>query len=254
MQILIFIWKRSIVLMVSSYYIALFIIVLGMALSVWAKKLTTAAAITGGMCAYIIFIATGINGIALLAAFFILGVAATTHQWKKKQQRGLTENVKGERTTGQVLANAGVAVIISILIIMDWLAADIGLLMIAGSFSSAAADTISSEMGNVYGQRFYNILSFKKAMRGINGAVSLEGTMAGLVASLLIAIVYLVTGKQTMLYAPVIIAAGTIGNIADSVLGATLENRKLLTNNAVNFINTGIGAITALLLYRLLAA
>lgn len=238
--------------MVSSYYIAFFIIALGMALSIRAKKLTAIAAITGGVSAFIIFSATGVSGIALLAAFFILGVAATTHQWKKKQQRGLADNGKGERTAGQVLANSGVAVIISILVLFNWLELHTALLMIAGSFAAAAADTVSSETGNVYGRRFYDILSFKKSTRGVNGAVSLEGTLAGVAASILIAFVYYITGSAETVHILIIVIAGTIGNIADSVLGTTLENRKLLSNNAVNFLNTGVGAGSALLLCWLL--
>ncbi|MGN6491089.1 MAG: DUF92 domain-containing protein [Agriterribacter sp.] len=237
--------------MVSSYYIALLIIVPGMALSIWAKKLTTAAAIAGGLSAFVIFAANGIAGIALLAAFFIMGVAATIHHWKEKQRYGLTDNEKGARTSGQVLANAGVAVIVSALVLFNRIELQSGLLMVAGSFASAAADTVSSEIGNVYGRRFYNILSFKKSTRGINGAISLEGTLAGIAASFLIAFIYYIAGRQEAAHIPIIVVAGTIGNIADSVLGTTLENRKLLSNNAVNFLNTGVGAGIALLLHWL---
>ena len=48
-----------------------------------------------------------------------------------------------------------------------------------------------------------------------------------------------------------IVVGGTIGNIADSLLGANLERRKLLNNNAVNFLNTLIGALVALMLYTI---
>ncbi|MGN6438604.1 MAG: DUF92 domain-containing protein [Agriterribacter sp.] len=238
--------------MVSSYCIALLIIVPGMVLSIWAKKLTSAAAVAGGISAFVIFAATGMTGIALLAAFFIMGVAATTHHWKEKQRYGLTDNEKGARTSGQVLANAGVAVIVSILVLLNRLGLHTGLLMVAGSFASAAADTVSSEMGNVYGRRFYDILSLKKSTRGINGAISLEGTLAGMAASFLMAFIYYIAGGQETAHIPIIVVAGTIGNIADSVLGTTLENRKLLSNNAVNFLNTGVGAGVAFLLYWLL--
>lgn len=237
--------------MVLSYYIILVIIALGIALSIYKRKLTPVAATVGGICAWIIFVASGPAGIALLAAFFMMGVTATTHQWKNKQQRGLTDSFEGERTVGQVLANSGVAVILSILMLFSRLDEQLGVLMIAGGFASAAADTVSSELGNVYGRRFYNILSFKKTARGINGAISLEGTLAGIAASFLIAVVYLIAAEWKFVYLPVIVIAGTIGNISDSILGTTLENRKLLNNNAVNFINTVVGALAILLLHAL---
>jgi uncharacterized membrane protein len=40
-------------------------------------------------------------------------------------------------------------------------------------------------------------------------------------------------------------AAGVLGMIADSFLGATLERRGIMGNNAVNFSSTAIAALTA---------
>ena len=39
-----------------------------------------------------------------------------------------------------------------------------------------------------------------------------------------------------------IVIAGFIGNIADSVLGATIERTGSVGNDMVNFINTAVGA------------
>ncbi|MBX3255158.1 MAG: DUF92 domain-containing protein [Chitinophagaceae bacterium] len=238
--------------MILSYYIIFFIIVLGITLSVQKHKLTFGAAITGGVGAWILFVATGITGIILLTVFFLMGVAATAHRWNAKQAQGFTDNSKGERTAGQVIANSGVAVIISLLILFKQVELNKGILMIAGSFAAAAADTVSSEMGNIYGRKFYDILSFKQTSRGANGAISREGTLAGIAAALVIAVAYLSTTQWIPVHIIIITIAGTIGNITDSVLGTTLENRKLLSNNAVNFINTGAGAVSALLLYAIL--
>ena len=238
--------------MVLSYWIIFFIITLGVTLSIQKKKLTIPAAITGGIAALIIYAGTGTTGIVLLASFFMMGVTATSHKWKIKRSSGLTDNDKGERTTGQVLANSGCAVIISLLMLGRLIEPHKGLLMVSGSFASAAADTVSSEMGNIYGRRFYNIVSLKKAVRGTNGAISVEGTLAGVTASLLIALFYLLTTGWLPAHLLIIIAAGTFGNIVDSILGATLESKGMLGNNAVNFINTCAGAIAALLLSYLL--
>jgi uncharacterized membrane protein len=46
-----------------------------------------------------------------------------------------------------------------------------------------------------------------------------------------------------------IIAAGTAGNLSDSVMGALLERRGVIGNNAVNFLNTLIAALVMLLFY-----
>jgi uncharacterized protein (TIGR00297 family) len=114
--------------------------------------------------------------------------------------------------------------------------------LIAGSFSSATADTVSSELGSIYGSNFYDVLNFKKGQRGKDGIISWEGLLFGLAGSAVIAIIYACcTGWNRALVG--IIAAGTIGNLADSVLGATLERKGLLRNDAVNFLNTVIAAL-----------
>ena len=116
--------------------------------------------------------------------------------------------------------------------------------MIAGSFAAAAADTLSSELGNVYGSRYYNILTFRKDTRGLNGVVSLEGSLLGIAGSVVIAGIYgfAYGWSPGPLY---IVLAGTAGNLVDSLLGATWERKHYLSNNGVNFLTTLIGALAA---------
>ena len=109
------------------------------------------------------------------------------------------------------------------------------------------ADTVSSELGIIYGSRFYNILNFKKSQRGLNGVVSLEGTLLGVAGSSLIALVYSTVYGWSLL-AVAIVFAGTAGNLVDSVLGATLERKGYLNNDRVNFLNTCVAAFTVCLL------
>jgi len=90
-----------------------------------------------------------------------------------------------------------------------------------------------------------HILNWKKAPRGENGVVSLEGFLYGLAASIVIAGCYLLTSRGDAFSFLVIVVAGTAGNIADSVLGASLEANGRLNNNQVNFINTAAAVATA---------
>jgi uncharacterized protein (TIGR00297 family) len=234
--------------MLVSQYMVLVAIAVAAFFTVTSGKLTLLAAITGCAIAYTLFIGTAFVGLTMMTAFFIMGTAATSLGIKQKEQAGLAESNKGRRTSGQVLANAGVT---GLLALLAWLYKDMSavfILGIAASFASATADTLSSELGNVYGRKFYNILTLKRDTKGLDGVVSIEGTLAGIAGSTIIALIYAFqVGFNVDLI--IIILAGIIGNLADSVLGATLERSKYLNNNAVNFINTCIAALAGFIMY-----
>lgn len=217
---------------------------LGMGYSWRAGKLTTAAVWTGGGLGLLIYLGSGFGGLALLALFFGLGTAASGWRVADKRRLGLAEENKGRRTAGQVVANAGVAGLMGMLAWQYPPAAPLAGLMIAGSFAAATADTLASELGNVYGRRYYNILTFRPDTRGLNGVVSLEGTVLGLAGTAVLAVAYCLGFGWGAGFGWLLVA-GTVGNLMDSVLGATLERRGWLGNNAVNFINTLTGALVA---------
>lgn len=224
------------------------IIVAGVAYSLIRKKLTPVAALTGSVLALVLYLGLGFTGVCMMATFFIAGTLATSWKMKEKVARGIAEQNKGERTAGQVLANAGVAGIAAILAYL-YPGQHIFTLMAAAAFSSATADTMSSELGSVYGKRFYNILSFKKDQQGLDGVISLEGTLAGIIGSCIIASVYAVGFGWHAATFLVIVIAGTIGNIVDSILGATLERKGIIKNDTVNFLNTLVAALIVALFY-----
>ena len=224
--------------------LVLLLLGLGMAYSVRAGKLTTAAAGTGGGLGLLIYLGGGLAGLGLLALFFGLGTAASGWRGTDKRRLGLAEENRGRRTTGQVIANAGVAGLLGLLAWQWPPTAPLACLMLAGSLAAATADTLASELGNVYGRRYYNILTLRPDARGLNGVVSLEGTALGLAGTAALAAAYCLGVGWGPAFGW-LLGAGTAGNLADSVLGATLERRGYLTNNAVNFLNTLTGALVA---------
>jgi len=212
-------------------------------------KLTLAGSLIGGLIAISLYLGAGLTGIALLAGFFIMAVLATS--WKKKEKRLLSGSGDHpeKRDAGQVLANGGAAAICGLLSYFIADKAQLFIIMATAALASASADTLSSELGTVYGKRFYNIITFKPDEKGSDGVISLEGTLIGVAASAVISLIYAVSFGWNVNFWFIIIA-GTAGNLTDSVLGATLERKNLLNNNMVNFANTVVAALVAWLLVK----
>jgi uncharacterized protein (TIGR00297 family) len=241
-----------------------FLLIAGAAASVRWKKLTPAAAIVGVVLGWLIYAGDGYRGLLLLALFFLTGTLATS--WKKKQKLLIKGSAAHQptRRTGQVIANAGVAGIMGGLAILIPGHKPLFALLLAASLASATADTLASELGMVYGRRTFNILTFKPDERGLDGVISLEGLLIGVIGATLISLAYILvphalpgapdilashsrssTALANTHAALILIIAGTAGNLADSLLGALLERRGLLNNDGVNFLNTLIAAACA---------
>jgi uncharacterized protein (TIGR00297 family) len=225
-------------------WITLIIILTGAIASAALKKLTPPAAITGAALGWIIYMGGDKEGLLMLATFFILGTAATS--WGKRHKQTVHTNAghQSRRTSGQVFANAGVAALAGLGAIFLPGQKPLFQLAMAGSISSAMADTLSSELGMVYGRKYVNILTGKPDQKGQDGVISIEGTLIGVAGSAVIALI-------ALHHYWIIILAGTIGNLADSLLGALFERKALISNNTVNFLNTLAGALTAALLTRI---
>jgi uncharacterized protein (TIGR00297 family) len=220
------------------------LIIIVMMLCIKTKKLTIPASLVAGIVGILIFTGAGYTGIIMLGSFFITGILATAH---KKQLKAVAGVHPQERTVGQVLANGGVAAGIATLAIFDPEHASIYIIMLAGSLASATADTLSSELGMVYGKNFYNILNFRREQKGLDGVISMEGTLIGAAGALIIAAIYAIAYGAD-LHCLIIAVAGILGNVSDSVLGAALERKRYIGNDVVNFLNTLFAALVALLL------
>lgn len=79
------------------------------------------------------------------------------------------------------------------LLLRGWLVAQqIGFV---ASFCSKLSDTVSSEVGKAYGRTTYLVTTLERVPRGTEGAVSLEGTLAGMAAALAFSAVALAAGQ-----------------------------------------------------------
>jgi uncharacterized protein (TIGR00297 family) len=120
------------------------------------------------------------------------------------------------------------------------------LVAFVAAFAEAAGDTVSSEVGQWLSPRAYLITSFRAVAAGENGGVSLAGSIAGLAASGLIITLGWLLGLTGAGGAAIALAAAVAGNLFDSLLGATLERRALVTNGIVNFAGTAFAGALAL--------
>lgn len=118
------------------------------------------------------------------------------------------------------------------------------------SLASKLSDTLGSELGKAYGENTYLITTLKAVPRGTEGAVSLEGTLAGVLGSMAIAVFASALKVIPAGPLPVLICttAALVATTAESFIGATLqgEQRPWLSNEVVNFVMTLIGALTAM--------
>lgn len=231
-------------MMKPDYWLIIPILFVGMYLSVSTKKLTVGASLTGGIIGFLVFAGTGYGGLLMMISFFVIAVISTAWKLEDKVLAGLAETNKGRRTAFQVLANAGVPAVLAILALLYPSNQLMWEVMLASSFAAATSDTVSSELGNTYGKNYYNIITRKKDLKGENGVVSMEGTLAGLAGSTIISLIYAACYGFSA-YVFLILIAGFIGNIVDSILGATLERAYILNNNMVNFLNTLFAALIA---------
>lgn len=96
------------------------------------------------------------------------------------------------------------------------------------------------------------ITTLREVDPGTDGAISLAGTLVGVVAAAVVAAAgaFALMGGRTMFL--VSFAGGVFGLLFDSLLGATLERPGWLNNNAVNFLSTASAAAFALGLLALL--
>jgi uncharacterized protein (TIGR00297 family) len=198
-----------------------------------------------------------------LVVLMVLTSLATRIGRKRKEQLGTAENRTG-RLAAQVAANVGIASLLSNEVAQSFLLRQHllhltgfvpGMVFVAGlaSLCEAAADTVSSELGQVFGARPRLITNFREMDPGTDGAVSVGGTFAGILAASLAALagVLALHGDRSMFAAG--FGGGVFGLFFDSLLGATVERRGWLNNDGVNFLSTLAAALFALALAPVLA-
>lgn len=214
-----------------------------------ARTVNPSGVVAGFLVGFLIYFFLDWEGYLLLLAFFVIGSGCTKFGYKTKAAHKIAQEGGGRRGARHALANAGVATACAIFAAVTDHPELFGLAF-AGAFATAAADTASSEIGQVIGRRTFLLTTFRPVPRGTEGAVSLEGTLAGVAASLVIAALGAAVGLYPWIGVLPIVLAAFVGTTFESLVGAALEKRQLLDNEALNFLNTLVGALVAVIFTR----
>jgi uncharacterized protein (TIGR00297 family) len=209
------------------------------------KMVTRSGAIAGFLLGVAVYLGYGYKSFLLMLAFFLLGSVTTRLGYARKAARGIAEKRGGARTWREALANSLAGAFFSILVITTHHEGAFLIALIA-AFGEAAGDTVSSEIGQWISTRAYLVTNFKPVPAGENGGVSMGGSVAGLLAASSIVALGYGLGLCGRGGAAIALASAVAGNLVDSILGATLERRGLVTNGIVNFACTSFAGALAL--------
>ena len=209
-----------------------------------------------------IVLATNVLWLLVLVSLLAFTALATRFKYAEKVRRGTAEAKGGARRIRNVLANGLVATAVAALTPLlaqlqgpvPW--SHVAALTFVSAVAAASADTLASELGSL-SDKVYLITSWRRVPPGTDGGVSFAGQLAALMGAGLIALLGLVLlgvvsprlwPGPALLLSPWTLAiptfAGFVGCQVDSLLGATLEIRGLVSKEEVNIL--GIASATVL--------
>ena len=232
-------------------------------LTAWQSRSATVPGAVGGaaLCAALMFSTTSVPyapwRTALLPVLLVLVMTslATRAGRSRKQQLGTAEGKSG-RNAAQVAANLGMAALACNGMSLTWMlnAATtnrvewrqfLAFAPAMAALAEAAADTVSSELGQLWTSQPRLVTTWRRVPAGTDGAISLTGTLAGVFAAAIVAAGGTLALGGNSLFLGITVCGGVVGLFVDSLLGATLERWRWLQNDGVNFLSTASAAAAA---------
>jgi uncharacterized protein (TIGR00297 family) len=217
--------------------------------------LTPSGWVHAGVLGTLLWGSLGWRGWLAVVGYLALGSLVTKLGFRRKRELGLAEGREGRRGPENVWGSALVGTVLALLACRAP-AAVVPLLLVgfAASFAAKLGDTFGSEIGKRWGRHAILISTGRPVPPGTEGAISLEGTSASLLGSLLMtgaaALLGLISGPGAAL---LVATTGLVATLLESLIGATLQRRwSWLSNEMVNGLQTLIAAVLALLLTPLI--
>jgi uncharacterized protein (TIGR00297 family) len=239
-----------------------------------ARALTFGGAIVATIIGTLAVAAGWTWGVLLIAYFASATLLAREDRARKEQRTRPIVAKTGARDAVQVLANGVLFAAAATAAIahpdVRWIALG------AGSLAASAADTWATEIGTLADREPRSILTWRRVPTGTSGAVTIRGTLAMLAGALFMGALAVILG-WTVQVAVCVAVGGVAGGMLDSLLGATLQERrwcercareterlthdcgtttrprrgmKWMDNDIVNFLSNTVGGLLAALLLR----
>ncbi|MCG6989179.1 MAG: DUF92 domain-containing protein [Gemmatimonadetes bacterium] len=205
---------------------------------------TWAGAVAGWLLTALLYAAAGWRGLVVFGAFFVVAAGATRVGWKRKASLGVAHPRGGSRGAGNAVANTLVGIMGAYLAVSTAQGALFRVVMCA-AFATAAFDTVASEIGQAFGRRHVLATTLRRVAAGTEGAVSLEGTAAGMAAAVVVALVSISIAAVTPAGAAAAVTGALMGSMGESLVGAALPGDGAQRNDVLNFVNTALGAAVA---------
>ncbi len=202
------------------------------------------------------------SGLTPLLATLVLTLAATKVGRRKYHGDADSREARRGRDAAQVASNLGAAALaVTLVPFTPELVAHnpyFAALIACAALAEAAADTVSSELGQAFGGAPRLVTTWRRVPPGTDGAVTVKGSLAGLMAAGVVAVagIWSLTGsvRAEGLGVALILTGAVMGWAVDSLLGAVAERRGWLNNDAVNFLSTVTAGAVTLELARIVTA
>ena len=148
------------------------------------KLLTPAGLIHAWVLGVLVWGTLGWQGYLVVMFYFLVGSGVTRIGMAQKEAAGIAEKRSGARGPENVWGSALTGALCAVGTLL--VASPYRSLLLLGyvaSFATKLSDTCGSEVGKAYGKRTFLITTLQPVARGTEGAVSLEGTLAGAAAA-----------------------------------------------------------------------
>ena len=217
--------------------------------------LTKKGWIHAGVLGTLLFGSIGLKGWISVFIYLLLGTLVTKIGYKNKASRGIAEARGGKRGPENVWASAATGCSLALLSCFWPNYLTLFMVGFASSFTAKLSDTFSSEIGKRFGKSTFLITTLKPVVPGTEGAISIEGSLAGLIGSLIMTLVMInfsiISGISVAL---IVLLSGFLATILESYIGAIAQNKiNWMTNELVNSIQTSLAAFISIYLCLIFA-